>query len=405
MRRPARLWSTALANVTRSFVEITGKGRSVKKNSGGRLGLRSQGLGQIAHNLFGRGTGSEHLAHTQAFQFRQVLIGNDPAPEEENVPRTLLLQGRGDLPEVVHVRTREDREAYGFHILLNSSVDDHLARLPEARVDDLHAGVTESAGYHLGTTVVTVQARLGYENAYRASFHLFLLRLPGPCWRSGFRAAAVPGQPIRSDQYRFLVDAVHLSQNVHLFTQGAVGVGRLQEGGHGVLAAHGGLAQRSQRTPGPFGVPLRADPGKTFGLDHLDFGVDRLEGHFRIGACILVDAHYNPFTAVYLTLLFEGGIAYLPGKVALLDGRLDATQCVNLLEVVEGLPLHLVGEALHEVGACQGIGGIRHSGFIGDDLLCAECQQRRFFARQRQGLVIGVRVQAVGAPKHTSQGL
>src|SRR5580692_3127381 len=46
------------------------------------------------------------------------------------------------------------------HVFLHSSTHNHFWRLTQAGVDDLHAGVTQSAGNNLCAPVMPVEARL-----------------------------------------------------------------------------------------------------------------------------------------------------------------------------------------------------------------------------------------------------
>ena len=65
------------------------------------------------------------------------------------------------------VRAGENAQTDAVDIFLQGCIDDHLRRLPEAGVDDLHAGVAQRPGDHLGAAVVAVQARLGDEDTDR----------------------------------------------------------------------------------------------------------------------------------------------------------------------------------------------------------------------------------------------
>ena len=65
----------------------------------------------------------------------------------------------------MHVRAREDREADHVSIFLQGRAHDLLGRLAQAGIDDLHASIAKSAGYHLGTAVMAIEARLGDKNA------------------------------------------------------------------------------------------------------------------------------------------------------------------------------------------------------------------------------------------------
>ena len=66
-----------------------------------------------------------------------------------------------------HVRAGEDGQADDVDVLLHGGGGDHLGRLVEAGVDDLHAGIAEGRGDHLGAAVMAVEAGLGNENADR----------------------------------------------------------------------------------------------------------------------------------------------------------------------------------------------------------------------------------------------
>ena len=78
--------------------------------------------------------------------------------------------------------------------------------------------------------------------------------------------------------------------------------------------------------------------------------------------------------------------------------------CFDVGEDLLGLALHLVGELLDEPRPAQWIGDVDHAGLFGDDLLGAKRQAHRMFGGQRQCLVEGVGVQALGTSEHAGQG-
>ena len=65
------------------------------------------------------------------------------------------------------MRAAEDRQADDVDVLLHRGRGDHLRRLVQAGVDDLHAGVAQRGGDDLGAAVVAVEAGLGDQNANR----------------------------------------------------------------------------------------------------------------------------------------------------------------------------------------------------------------------------------------------
>ena len=64
-------------------------------------------------------------------------------------------------PKQRHVRAGQHRQADRVGVLLDRGLDDLLRRLVQAGVDDLHAGVAQRPGDHLGAAVVPVEAGLG----------------------------------------------------------------------------------------------------------------------------------------------------------------------------------------------------------------------------------------------------
>src|SRR5215211_8383537 len=138
-----------------------------------RLG-ESRGLLRLARverllkppdDLGQRGAGGEHGSNTRLAQARDLVGGDDPAPEHEHVPHALLAQERDDAREQRVVRAREHRETDGVGVLLQRGLRHLLGRLVQPRVDDLEAGVAQGAGDDLRAPVVTVEAGLGDHDA------------------------------------------------------------------------------------------------------------------------------------------------------------------------------------------------------------------------------------------------
>ena len=70
-----------------------------------------------------------------------------------------------DAREELHVRAGEDAQADDVDVLLQRGLGDHLRRLADAGVDDLHAGVAQGARDDLRAAVVAVEPGLGDEDA------------------------------------------------------------------------------------------------------------------------------------------------------------------------------------------------------------------------------------------------
>src|SRR5439155_591047 len=112
-----------------------------------------------------RRTGAEHDLDAGLLELGNVFLRNDPAARDEDVARLPFLEELHDLQEKGHVRPAEARQADRVDVLLDRGLDDVLRRLPQAGVDDLHAGVAQRAGDDLGPAVVAVESRFRDQDA------------------------------------------------------------------------------------------------------------------------------------------------------------------------------------------------------------------------------------------------
>ena len=74
-------------------------------------------------------------------------------------------------------------------------------------------------------------------------------------------------------------------------------------------------------------------------------------------------------------------------------------------DVVDGPLLNFVGEMLDGVGAGNGIDGVGDTGFVGDDLLRAQSDERGVFGGEGEGFVHGIGVEGLAAAESGGQGL
>jgi hypothetical protein len=59
----------------------------------------------------------------------------------------------------------EERQAHGVGVLLHDRLGHLFGSLVQTGVDDLEAGVAQSAGDHLRSPVMAVESRLGHHDA------------------------------------------------------------------------------------------------------------------------------------------------------------------------------------------------------------------------------------------------
>ena len=91
--------------------------------------------------------------------------GMMPPIEDADVAEARLAQQLEDARHQGHVGAAEDAEAEPVGVLVGDGADDGLRRLPQAGVDDVHAGVAQGAGHDLDAAVVAVEADLGEHDA------------------------------------------------------------------------------------------------------------------------------------------------------------------------------------------------------------------------------------------------
>ena len=95
----------------------------------------------------------------------------------------------------------------------------------------------------------------------------------------------------------------------------------------------------------------------------------------------------------------------LPLHEAALNGLERPAHSLDLLQVVHHAGLDLVGEGLDEATAGEGVHGVGHAAFVGDDLLGAQGDPGRGLGGQGQRLVHGVAVEGLSPSQNGGQGL
>src|SRR5438093_1287078 len=122
-----------------------------------------------------RGAGAEDSLESHLLELWQVLMRDDPPTEEDHIVDPPFLQLFHHSWEQLQVCAGEDGEPDDVRVLLECRLSDHLRRLPDARIDDLEAGVAEGSGDDFGAAVMSIEAGLGDNDLYLA----FLSHLRG----------------------------------------------------------------------------------------------------------------------------------------------------------------------------------------------------------------------------------
>src|SRR5208282_117979 len=127
--------------------------------------VRLHVLANKLHDVVHRGAGLEDGGHADFLEPFDILIGDDAADHYHHIIHFVLLQQVHHARHDGVVRAREDRQPDDLHVFLERRADNHLRRLAQAGVDDLHAGIAEGAGNNLGAAVMAVEAGLRYQDA------------------------------------------------------------------------------------------------------------------------------------------------------------------------------------------------------------------------------------------------
>src|SRR3954447_799021 len=181
-------------------------------------------------------------------------------------------------------------------------------------------------------------------------------------------------RPLRSEDRRLAVVAPHILQRRDDLALRAVRARRVEQVRHEVLAiTRRGLAQPRKLALDARAVAPRPHPLHAVDLLALERWVDPQRRDLPVVlVAVGVHAHHPAPAGVDLGLQLEARVGDLALREVLLDRVDHAAELVDAREVRVGLPLELVGERLHEVGAAERVDGVRHAGLVGDDLLCAQ---------------------------------
>ena len=96
---------------------------------------------------------------------------------------------------------------------------------------------------------------------------------------------------------------------------------------------------------------------------------------------------------------------HFPLHVSLFDGSYGAAHLIDLLNIFFRFFFNFICQSFHVIGTCQRVNGIRHAAFVGNQLLCAQGQCRRFFRRQRQRFVVSAAGHRLDTAQNCGHGL
>src|SRR5260370_250565 len=299
---------------------------------------------------------SEDARHAHFQELGRIALRDDAADQDTDVLEVRFAEKRQHARNQGQVSAAENAQTKPVGVLVRHRPNDGLRRLPQPRVDHMHAGVAQSPGDHFDAAVMAVETNLGQHHADEScgSRHMdprSLARVADP---------RVYDPPLNRLPFgRTLVAAEHVRQGVHELPDRAAHVRRLQKGRHQVLTSPGHAAHFFQRTPDYLRIALLlgVPQGSQLFLFHRLInaqGFDGLVFRFLKG----VDTHQNLPPRIDLALISEGGVRNLAAEEAALNRLNHAALLLYAVKILTGLLLHLPGQGLDEITTSHRINSV-----------------------------------------------
>src|SRR5712692_8747154 len=201
-------------------------------------------------------------------------------------------------------------------------------------------------------------------------------------------------QPKRraSDDDGLLVFAEDAAEGVGDFADGGVGFDGGEDGGEEIFGSGGAALEFSEGGFGEGGIAFGAERVQAGDLGALDFGVDAEKGNgalaiFFDGCDKIVYADNDLIFFLYGTLeLVSRFLNFRLDKTGF-NGAQHSTHLVDLGKIGHRKRFDFVGEVLDSVGAGDGVNGVSDAGFIGENLLRAQRDERSVFGGQSERFI------------------
>ncbi len=118
---------------------------------------------------------------------------------------------------------------------------------------------------------------------------------------------------------------------------------------------------------------------------------------------IFVHPHHGFLARIQLLLKPVSRVGYFHLREAFFNGGNHTAHCINLVNIVPRLFFHFVGERLDEIRAGQGINGVGHAGFFGQNLLRAQRDFHGMLGRKTEHFIQRICVQRLCAAQDRCQ--
>jgi hypothetical protein len=126
-------------------------------------GARDAFVNEI-HDVLGGGSGKEDFGDAGLLEGGDVGLRDNAPDENGDVGHAFFMKELHELRADGVVGAGEDGKADDVDVFLDGGGGDHLGSLPQAGVDDFHAGIAEGAGDYFCAAVMTIKTRLGNQH-------------------------------------------------------------------------------------------------------------------------------------------------------------------------------------------------------------------------------------------------
>src|SRR6267378_3357554 len=210
----------------------------------------------------------------------------------------------------------------------------------------------------------------------------------------------------KSDNHGFLVFAEDAAEGVGDFADGGVGFDGGEDGGEEIFGSGGAALELGESRFCAGGVTLGTESVEASDLRALDIDVDTERGNgTRFFRHEVVHSYDDLFFFLDGTLEFVSRFLDFTLDKASFDGAQHSAHLVDLRQISRRERFDFVGEGFDGVGAGDGVDSVGDAGFVGEDLLGSEGDERGVFGGKCERFVHRIRVQGLAATENGGEGL
>jgi hypothetical protein len=114
----------------------------------------------VFNDVLRGGAGLKDLLNPILLQSQNVIGGDNASSDDVDITGSLLLEDLNHFREKMVMGSGEAGETDDVHVFLDRRDCNLFGGLPNPRIDDFHAGVSQGSDNHLDAPIMTIQPRL-----------------------------------------------------------------------------------------------------------------------------------------------------------------------------------------------------------------------------------------------------